>query len=75
MLGKENIEELRQILAHLSLPAVRDFYQQSYRAASLTVAFRARAGCRRLFRFGNIMEMALTSSRGKRVFLADATAQ
>jgi hypothetical protein len=53
MLGKENVKELRQTLAHLSLPAVRDFYQQSYWGTSFTVAFRARAGCRRSFRFGN----------------------
>jgi hypothetical protein len=35
MLSKENLSELRQTLAHLSLPAVRDFYEQSYRDCRL----------------------------------------
>jgi hypothetical protein len=30
MLGKENVMELRQTLAHLSAPAVRDLYQHSF---------------------------------------------
>ena len=35
MLSKENLAELRQSLAHLSLPAVRDLYEQSYRDCRL----------------------------------------
>ena len=31
MLSAENLNELRRSLAHLSLPAVRDFYEQAYR--------------------------------------------
>jgi hypothetical protein len=30
MLSKKNLEELRHNLAHLSLPAVRHFYEQAY---------------------------------------------
>ncbi len=35
MLSKENLKELRHNLAHLSLPAVRDFYEQAYRDCRL----------------------------------------
>jgi hypothetical protein len=31
MLSEENLKELRHNLAHLSLPAVREFYEQAYR--------------------------------------------
>jgi hypothetical protein len=30
MLSKKNLEELRYNLAHLSLPAVKQFYEQAY---------------------------------------------
>ena len=35
MLSKENLAERRHNLAHLSLPAVRDFYEQAYRDCRL----------------------------------------
>jgi hypothetical protein len=35
MLSEENLKELRYNLTHLSLPAVRDFYEQSYRDCRL----------------------------------------
>ena len=35
MLSEENLRELRHNLAHLSLPAVRDFYEQAYRDCRL----------------------------------------
>jgi len=35
MLSEENLSELRRNLAHLSLPAVRDFYEQAYRDCRL----------------------------------------
>jgi len=35
MLSEENLRELRRNLAHLSLPAVRDFYEQAYRDCRL----------------------------------------
>lgn len=35
MLSKENLEELRHNLAHLSLPAVRNFYDQAYQDCRL----------------------------------------
>ena len=35
MLTEENLNELRHNLAHLSLPAVRDFYDQAYRDCRL----------------------------------------
>ena len=35
MLTKENLAELRHNLAHLSLPAVRDYYEQAYRDCRL----------------------------------------
>jgi hypothetical protein len=35
MLSEENLSELRRSLAHLSLPAVRDFYEQAYRDCRL----------------------------------------
>jgi len=35
MLTKENLKELRHNLAHLSLPAVRDFYEQAYQDCRL----------------------------------------
>jgi len=35
MLSKENLKELRHSLAHLSLPAVRDFYESAYRDCRL----------------------------------------
>jgi hypothetical protein len=31
MLTEENLKEIRHNLAHLSLPAVRNFYEQAYR--------------------------------------------
>jgi hypothetical protein len=31
MLSEENLKELRHNLAHLSLPAVREFYEVAYR--------------------------------------------
>ena len=30
ILSEENLKELRYNLAHLSLPAVRDFYEKAY---------------------------------------------
>jgi hypothetical protein len=30
MLSEDNLKEIRHNLAHLSLPAVRDFYEQAY---------------------------------------------
>jgi len=35
MLSKENLGDLRRNLAHLSLPPVRDFYDQAYRDCRL----------------------------------------
>ena len=35
MSGEENLKELRHNLEHLSLPAVRDFYEQAYRNCRL----------------------------------------
>jgi hypothetical protein len=35
ILSKEHLAELRHNLAHLSLPAVRDFYEQAYRDCRL----------------------------------------
>jgi len=35
MLSKENLKELRYNLAHLSLPAVRHFYEQAYQDCRL----------------------------------------
>ena len=35
MLSKENLAEIRHSLAHLSLPAVRDFYQQAHQDCRL----------------------------------------
>ncbi len=35
MLSKENLAELRHNLAHLSLPAVRDFYEKAYQDCRL----------------------------------------
>jgi hypothetical protein len=35
MLSEENLNDLRRNLAHLSLPAVRDFYEQAYRDCRL----------------------------------------
>jgi hypothetical protein len=35
MLSKENLRELRYNLAHLSLPAVRQFYEQAYQDCRL----------------------------------------
>jgi hypothetical protein len=35
MLSEENLKEIRHNLAHLSLPAVRDFYDQAYRDCRL----------------------------------------
>jgi hypothetical protein len=35
ILSNENLAELRHNLAHLSLPAVRDFYEQAYRDCRL----------------------------------------
>jgi len=35
MLSEENLSELRRSLAHFSLPAVRDFYEQAYRDCRL----------------------------------------
>jgi hypothetical protein len=35
MLSEENLKELRQNLAHLSLPAVREFYEVAYRDCRL----------------------------------------
>jgi hypothetical protein len=31
MLSEDDLDALRRNLAHLSLPAVRDFYEQAYR--------------------------------------------
>ena len=55
MLTKEHLAELRHSLAHLSLPAVRDFYEQAYikTAASFMAIFQALARCKPLFRCGN----------------------
>ena len=35
MLSEENLKEIRHNLAHLSLPAVREFYEQAYRDCRL----------------------------------------
>jgi hypothetical protein len=35
MLSEENLSELRRSLAHLSVPAVRDFYEEAYRECRL----------------------------------------
>jgi hypothetical protein len=35
MLSTNNLAELRRNLAHLSLPAVKDFYEQAYRDCRL----------------------------------------
>jgi hypothetical protein len=35
MLTKESLRELRHNLAHLSLPAVRNFYEQAYQDCRL----------------------------------------
>jgi hypothetical protein len=35
MLTKENLEELRHNLAHLSLPSVREFYERVYQDCRL----------------------------------------
>jgi hypothetical protein len=35
MLSEDNLKELRHNLAHLSLPAVREFYEQAYRDCRL----------------------------------------
>jgi hypothetical protein len=35
MWSEENLKELSRNLAHLSLPAVRDFYEQAYRDCRL----------------------------------------
>jgi hypothetical protein len=35
MLSKKSLEELRYNLAHLSLPAVRNFYEQAYQDCRL----------------------------------------
>lgn len=35
ILSEENLREIRHSLAHLSLPAVRDFYEQAYRDCRL----------------------------------------
>jgi len=35
ILSKKNLEELRYNLAHLSLPAVRQFYEQAYQDCRL----------------------------------------
>jgi hypothetical protein len=35
MLSEENLAELRHNLAHLSLPAVGDYYEESYRDCRL----------------------------------------
>jgi hypothetical protein len=35
MLSEDNLKEIRHNLAHLSLPAVRDFYEQAYRDCRL----------------------------------------
>jgi hypothetical protein len=35
MLSEENLKELRHNLAHLSLPAVREFYERAYRDCRL----------------------------------------
>jgi hypothetical protein len=35
MLSEESLKELRHNLAHLSLPAAHDFYEQSYRDCRL----------------------------------------
>ena len=37
MLSEENLNELRRSLAHLSLPAVRDVYEQAYRDCRLNL--------------------------------------
>jgi|HubBroStandDraft_3_1064219.scaffolds.fasta_scaffold550265_2 hypothetical protein len=75
MLGKENVKELRQTLAHLSLPAVRGFYEQSYRGRFIYSRIPSQRRMQTLVAgLETVMEMALTSSRGKRVFLAEAAA-
>ena len=35
MLSEENLKELRHNLAHLSLPAVREFYERAYQDCRL----------------------------------------
>ena len=35
MLSEENLKELRHNLAHLSLPAVREFYERAYKDCRL----------------------------------------
>jgi hypothetical protein len=35
MLSEDNLKEIRHNLAHLSLPAVREFYEQAYRDCRL----------------------------------------
>ena len=35
LLSEENLKEIRHNLAHLSLPAVRNFYEQAYRDCRL----------------------------------------
>ncbi len=35
MLSRENLEELRHNLAHLSLPAVREFYERAHQDCRL----------------------------------------
>jgi len=35
ILSEDNLREIRHNLAHLSLPAVRDFYEQAYRDCRL----------------------------------------
>jgi hypothetical protein len=35
ILSREDLDALRRNLAHLSLPAVRDFYEQAYRDCRL----------------------------------------
>ena len=35
MLSRENLEELKHNLAHLSLPAVREFYERAYQDCRL----------------------------------------
>ncbi len=35
MLSEDNLKEIRNNLEHLSLPAVRDFYEQTYRDCRL----------------------------------------
>jgi hypothetical protein len=35
MLSEDNLKEIRHNLAHLSLPAIREFYEQAYRDCRL----------------------------------------